>query len=57
MLEVQECPRGRSVSRAHTPDPGTTSDFSLVFTFWVMELIYGGVGWLLVLWMKRREEV
>jgi hypothetical protein len=48
---------GYMMGLAHTPYPGTTSDFSLIFTFWVMELIYGGVGWLLVLWMKRPEEV
>ena len=48
---------GYNMGLAHTPHPGTTSDLSLIFTFWVMELIYGGVGWLLVLWMKRREEV
>ncbi|MDX6289501.1 MAG: hypothetical protein QOH42_1300 [Blastocatellia bacterium] len=48
---------GYMMGLAHTPNPGTTSDLSLIFTFCVMELIYGGVGWLLVLWMKRREEV
>ncbi len=48
---------GYMMGLAHTPHPGTTSDLPLIFTFWVLELIYGGFGWLLILWMKRREEV
>ncbi len=48
---------GYTMGMAHTPNPGKTSDLSLVFTFWVMELVYAGVGWLLIHWMKSREEV
>ena len=48
---------GYMMGLAHTPHPGSTTDLSVVVTFWAMELVYAGVGWLLVLWMKRREEV
>src|SRR5687768_16989182 len=47
---------GYMMGLAHTPDPGSNADLSVVVTFWAMELVYAGVGWLLVLWMKRREE-
>ena len=47
---------GYMMGLAHTPNPGTTNDRSLIFTFWGLEFVYALVGSLFILWTGRRED-